>query len=32
VDQVRRAESGRLRGRPLAERLKKMRLYGIICG
>lgn len=25
VDQVRRAESGRLRGRPLAERLKKMR-------
>lgn len=25
LDQVRRAESGRLRGRPLAERLKKMR-------
>src|SRR6266567_7150626 len=25
VDQVRRAESGRLRGRPLAERLKRMR-------
>ena len=25
VDQVRRAESGRLRGRPLAKRLKKMR-------
>ena len=25
VDQVRRAESGRLRGRPLAQRLKKMR-------
>ena len=25
VDQVRRAESGRLRGRPLAERLKHMR-------
>ena len=25
VDEVRRAESGRLRGRPLAEKLKKMR-------
>jgi transposase len=27
VDQVRRAESGRLRGRPLAKRLKKMRWH-----
>ncbi|HRY48641.1 MAG TPA: transposase [Candidatus Paceibacterota bacterium] len=32
VDQVRRAESTRLRGKPLAAKLKKMRLYSRICG